>query len=73
MTTKRLEEITFDYSLCRQQVEDLRALLATRRDLSEAKDILPFFQARPHMAVLFGMLTPDRVGQPDLLGVRHLR
>jgi hypothetical protein len=61
---KRLEEITFDYALCRQQVEELRSWLAAKEELSERKDILPFFQERPQLAILFGTFN-RKIGLAD--------
>jgi hypothetical protein len=55
---KKLDEIGFDYALCRQQFEEFREWLAAKNDLSERGDVLPFFQGRPHLAVLFGMFNP---------------
>ncbi len=61
---KRLEEISFDFALCRKQVEELRAWLASKEELSERADVLPFFRDRPHMAVLFGMFN-QRIAWAD--------
>jgi hypothetical protein len=55
---KKLEDITFDYTLCRRQVEEFRSWLAGKDELSERDDVLPFFRDRPQMAVLFGMFNP---------------
>jgi len=55
---KKLEEIAFDFALCRKQFEEFRDLLAPGTDLSERDDVLPFFRARPHLAVLFSMFNP---------------
>ncbi len=54
---KNLEQIAFDYSLCRQQVEEFREWLSGREELSERDDVLPFFRNRPQMSVLFGMFN----------------
>lgn len=62
---KRLEEIAFDYALCRKQVEELRAWLAGKEELSERKDVLPFFRDRPQMAVLFGTFNSQRIALVD--------
>jgi hypothetical protein len=56
---KRLEEIAFDYALCRKQAEEFQAWLTGKDELSERSDVLPFFRARPHLAVLFGMFNPQ--------------
>jgi hypothetical protein len=54
---KKLDAIAFDYALCRRQVDEFRAWLAGKDELSERDDVLPFFRARPQMAVLFGMFN----------------
>src|SRR5262249_1702365 len=53
----KLEAIAFDYALCRAQVEEFRAWLAANDELSERNDVLPFFRARPQMAMLLGMFN----------------
>jgi hypothetical protein len=55
---KKLEPVVFDYPACRRQVEEFRALLASKDELSEREDVLPFFRARPQLAVLLGMFNP---------------
>jgi hypothetical protein len=55
---KKLEPIAFDYPLCRKQVEDFQAWLAAYDELSERDEVLPYFRARPQLAVLFGMFNP---------------
>ncbi|MBI1918891.1 MAG: DUF4263 domain-containing protein [Planctomycetes bacterium] len=55
---KKLETIAFDYPRCQKQVEEFQAWLAGKDELSEHKDVRPFFQAREQMAVLFGMFNP---------------
>ncbi len=52
---KNLAAVSFDYTLCRQQVEEFRSWLVEKDELSERDDVLPFFRERRHMAVLFGM------------------
>jgi hypothetical protein len=61
---KKLEEIVFESALCRNQVEEFRTWLASKGELSERNDVLPFFRERPHMAILFGMFNP-RIGWAD--------
>jgi hypothetical protein len=71
---KKLDTITFDFALCRKQVEEFRAWLASKDELSEKTEVLPFFRDRPHMAILFGMFNPricwaDRIGwEFDIFG-----
>jgi hypothetical protein len=63
---KKLDDLTFDYALCRRQVEEFQSWLAGQEELSEQKDVRPFFQERQHLAVLFGMFNP-RIGWADRL------
>jgi hypothetical protein len=63
---KKLEVIAFDPVLCRRQVEEFRSWLAGKVELSEREDVLPFFRARPHLALLFAPFNfwsgrPDRI------------
>src|SRR5262245_41387722 len=62
---KKLEEIAVDYALCRRQVEEFRSWLAGKEELSERDDVLPFFRARPHLALLFAMFNPWRIARAD--------
>ena len=55
---KSLAPIVFDYSACRAQLEEFRKLLASKPELSENADILPFFRERRQMCTLFGMFNP---------------
>lgn len=64
---KRLEEIAFDYPLCRKQVAEFRTWLASKEDLSERGDVLPFFRRRPHMAALLAMFN-QRLAWADRIG-----
>lgn len=59
---KKFDEIAFDFGRCRQEVGEFRALLAAKNELSESTDILPFFRARPQMAILFGMYNSPGIG-----------
>jgi Shedu protein SduA, C-terminal len=61
---KKLEEVVFDYAVCRAEVEALRAWLATTDELSERDDVLPFFKDRRHLAILFEVFNP-RIGWAD--------
>jgi hypothetical protein len=52
---KKLQPVSFDYAIARQQVAEFRALLASRTELAESADVLPFFRQRAHLSVLLGM------------------
>ena len=64
----------FDQTACRQQVGELKAFLESSADLQEAKQIRPFFKARPQLAALVGSYNPrisrlDRIAwEFDLFG-----
>jgi hypothetical protein len=64
---KKLDAITFDYSLCCKQFEEFRDLLTSKRELSESKDVLPFFRAREHLSLLFGQFN-TRISWADRIG-----
>jgi hypothetical protein len=63
---KKLDPVVFDYALGRQQVTEFRNLLASKAELAESADILPFFRQRPHLSVLLGMYNA-RIGWADRL------
>ncbi len=43
---KEFETIRFDVDRCRIETQELRDWLAGKTDLTERKDVLPFFKAR---------------------------
>lgn len=59
--TKEFKRIQFDPGRCRSEVEDLRKLLATNRELQERKQILPFFKERLHLSAFLGSYHPEIV------------
>jgi hypothetical protein len=61
---KNFDPVTFDYTECRLQLEDLKNLLASKAALSEKNDILPLFQSKRQLATLFGMFN-SRIGWAD--------
>src|SRR5207249_3428560 len=74
---KHFEPITFDYSKCRQETEQLKGLLESSPSLGERKHILPFFRKRPQLSALCGIFNsninrPDRVAwEYELFGDFH--
>lgn len=54
---KGLDTIAFDYPACRTQLGEFRTLLDARDELTEKRDVLPFFRTRPQLAVLCGMFN----------------
>lgn len=58
--------LTFDLARCRTDLDALEHLLASRADLSEREDVLPFFRAHPDLCLLLStynsnMIVPDRI------------
>ncbi|MGV3723003.1 MAG: Shedu immune nuclease family protein [Actinomycetota bacterium] len=64
--SKLLQPFSFSLSECERELDDLGTLLATRAELSESENILPFFRAHSHLAALAGSLNPH-LSQFDLL------
>lgn len=56
---KQFTTIQLDHAECRKQIEEFKALLAAKADLSERHDIQPFFRARPHLATFIGTFLRD--------------
>lgn len=54
---KQFAPIALDFSLCCRHVEELEKLLASKDELSERGDVLPFFRQREQLAVLMGMFN----------------
>jgi hypothetical protein len=44
----------FDPNLCRREIGDLKALLASKANLDERKEIQPFFKARKQLSAFLG-------------------
>lgn len=59
--TKEFQKIQFDLVQCRQEVEQLRDLLATNRELQERQQVLPFFKERLHLSAFLGSYHPEIV------------
>lgn len=57
--TKEFKQIQFDPEKCRKEVEELRDLLATNRELQERKQVLPFFKERLHLSAYLGSYHPE--------------
>lgn len=55
--SKDIPPFTLSLAQCGRDLDEFRALLEGQSDLSEAKDILPFFSACPHLAALIGSLS----------------
>jgi hypothetical protein len=64
---KKLDAITFDFTACCKGFDEFRGLLAAKDELSESSDVLPFFQARPHLSLLFGQFN-SRIAWADRIG-----
>lgn len=53
-----LRTVAFDAARCRSELEEMSALLQ-KPELSERKDVLPFFRARDQLCALIGEYVPD--------------
>lgn len=51
---KDLQPFTLSLAQCERDLEEFKSLLDTNAELSESKDILPFFHDHPHLAALAG-------------------
>ena len=49
---------------------DLRALLASKAELEENRDVKPFFESHPHLCALLGMHSPEII-RCDLLTYQY--
>lgn len=58
---KSFEHFQFSPNLCRKELLELKELLETQDDLSERKQILPFFQSRKHLSAFVGFYAPQIV------------
>jgi hypothetical protein len=54
-----LTRVKFDPAQCRLELDAFRDLLASKAELSERDDVLPFFKARPQLAAFLGSRIPD--------------
>jgi hypothetical protein len=61
---KHFDTVALELEQCRAQLDEFRVLLASRAELGEAADVLPFFRARPQLAVLLGMFN-SRIAWAD--------
>jgi len=55
---KNFEALQFDLNKCIKEINDLKTLLNTKRELSEKNDILPFFKQRKHLSAI-GSFNPN--------------
>jgi hypothetical protein len=55
---KNLEPIAFDLAALDGELRALGAFLKSKADLSEKKDIQPFFKARKHLSAFLGTFSP---------------
>lgn len=63
---KTFEPFEFDYKSGLWQLEEFEQLLSSKSELSESRDILPFFKTKKHLSALVGTLNPNIV-QFDML------
>lgn len=55
---KEFKSFTFDPKACRKELNDLKVHLDSKSELSERKDVLPFFKKREHLASFIGSYFP---------------
>src|SRR5579863_879350 len=56
---KEFIEVTFDPVQSRNELDELGVLLNSSANLSESKDIQPFFKARPQLTAFLGTYVSD--------------
>jgi len=56
---KNLESITFNPAEFVEELESFHALLKSGAELSEQKDILPFFKKKKHLCAYIGTFSPN--------------
>lgn len=65
--SKELSAFHFSLDHCEQELEEFGALLDSKDELSEASDLLPFFEIRPHLAA-FAASWNVHIEEIDLFG-----
>ena len=63
---KELQSFQLDFARCGAELDEFRQLLDVKSELSERKDVLPFFRKRPNLGALMGLLAADVI-TPDRL------
>ena len=58
---KELQSFQLDFAQCGTELDKFRQLLDARDELSERKDVLPFFKKRRHLSALMGLLAADLI------------
>lgn len=61
---KILNAVDFNLQTCRTELAEFGVLLASKAELSEANDILPFFKVRRQLCLLLGVFN-SRIGWAD--------
>jgi hypothetical protein len=56
---KHHRPIVFDKTQCRKELADFKALLDSKQDLSEQKDLQPLFKRCLHLTAFIGSYVPD--------------
>lgn len=55
---KELDSVVFDRVRCRQELDRLQALLASKTEFSERDDLLPLFKSCSQLAAFIGSIIP---------------
>ena len=67
---KKFQSLKFDAEICYAELEEFRQLLISHKELSERKDILPFFRKRQHLAALIGAYHTNII-ESDLIAYEY--
>lgn len=60
------EQIAYNPAKCGKEIRALGQLLKTKSELSERRDILPFFKARRQLSAFLGTFAPDIGPAPEI-------
>jgi len=63
---KAFGTISFDPAKCKRELRDLGKLLKANSELSESRNILPFFKARQQLAAFISTYAPDIGPTPEM-------
>lgn len=67
---KEFKTVSFDLRRCRKEIDDLRQLLATRKELKEEQHVRPFFEKRRQLSAFLAVYNPNIV-HFDLLAYQY--
>jgi hypothetical protein len=59
-------KVSFEFAKCKREVDELGQLLKSKAELSERKDILPFFKTRNQLCAFIGTFGSDIGPAPEI-------